>query len=507
MAVNQLKAGVILSYLVILVSNLVGLFYTPYMLRIMGKSEYGLYALVASVIAYLTILDFGFANAIVRFTSKFRAESKVKEQYSMFGLFVILYTLIGILAFIVGLGLYFNIEHLFNNSMTLEELRKAKIMMLLMVFNIAFTFPLSVFGSIITAYEDFVFQRIVKIIRILLNTLIMVLLLQIGYRAISMVVLATILNLLTLLLNYWYCKRKIKIKISFKNIEWRLLKEISVYSFYIFLNLIMNVIYWSTGQFVLGVYMGTAAVAVFAVAIQFQGMYMGFSLAISSVFLPKVTAMVTTNKSNKSISDLFIRTGRVQYIIMALILTGFVVFGKSFIILWAGYDYEDAYLMTLLFFVSLIIPLIQNLGITILQARNQMKFRSWLYVIISIGSLGMQVALAKKYGGIGVAFAISFALILGNVIIMNIYYFKKQDINIPQFWGEIFKMSGAPVILGVLGYFISGYFEYTSFGQLCLAILVFCIVYMPLFWFMSMNSYERDLFKKPVLNFLEKRNN
>ena len=54
---NQLRVGAILNYLIIGLNTLVGLLYTPYMLRMMGQSEYGLYSLVASVISYLTILD------------------------------------------------------------------------------------------------------------------------------------------------------------------------------------------------------------------------------------------------------------------------------------------------------------------------------------------------------------------------------------------------------------------------------------------------------------------
>ena len=81
MAINQLKAGAFLSYVSIGLNNIVGLLYTPFMLRMMGQSEYGLYSLVASVVAYLTVLDLGFGNAIVRYTAKFRAEGKIREQY------------------------------------------------------------------------------------------------------------------------------------------------------------------------------------------------------------------------------------------------------------------------------------------------------------------------------------------------------------------------------------------------------------------------------------------
>ena len=368
---SQLKSGALLSYVVLALHNLVGLLYTPFMLRMMGKSEYGLYSIAASIVAYLTILDLGFGNAIVRYTAKFRAEGKLEEQYKMFGMFFLLYCGIGLIALLAGGVLYLNAENLFDASMTANELARTKVILLLMVFNLAITFPFSLFGSIITAYEQFVFQKLIVIARIILNTATMIVLLNLGYKAIAMVVVTTLFNVLTLGLNFWYCKHYLKIKLIFAKFQWGFLKEVSIYSFWIFLNVIMDRIYWSTGQFVLGAYAGTAVVAVFAIAIQLEHMYMSFSTAISGVFLPKVTAMAVRESDGKAISNLFIKTGRIQYCVMILVLTGFFLFGRQFIRLWAGEGYDDAYIISMLFFVPLTVPLIQNLGITILQARNQ----------------------------------------------------------------------------------------------------------------------------------------
>lgn len=497
MPVNQLKAGVVLNYVVIFLNTIVGLLYTPYMLRMMGQSEYGLYSLVASVIAYLTVLDLGFGNAIVRYTAKFRAEKKTEEQYEMFGMFFLLYLVIGIVAFVIGLGLYFNVDTLFGNTMTAVELGRARIMMLLLVANLAFTFPMSIWGSIIQAYEDFVFQKSLNIIRIILNTVVMICLLHFGYKAVAMVVVQTIFNVLTLVVNFIYCRRKLNIHIyfRFKHFHWGFLKEVAIYSFWIFLNAIMDRVYWSTGQFVLGAMVGTAAVAVFAIAIQLEGMYMQFSTAISSVFLPKVTAMVATNRSRKEISDLFIRTGRIQYIVLAYILSGFIIFGRQFIELWAGAGYSDAYIISLLFFIPLTVPLIQNLGITILQARNEMKFRSVLYIIIALVSLAMQIVMTRYFGGIGCAMGVSGALVVGQILIMNVYYRRRQDLDIKTFWKEISKMSIIPIVLIFSSMqVIRHFFALDSWGKLILGIAAFSLVYIPLFFRFSMTDDERNLF-------------
>ena len=79
MAKNQIKMGAILSYAVILVNMIVGLVYTPFLVRMLGKNEYGLFSLVSSVISYLTVLDMGFGNAIIIYTARYR-EKNLKQE-------------------------------------------------------------------------------------------------------------------------------------------------------------------------------------------------------------------------------------------------------------------------------------------------------------------------------------------------------------------------------------------------------------------------------------------
>ncbi len=495
---NQLKAGAVLNYCIILLNTLVGLLYTPYMLRTMGQSEYGLYSLVASVISYLTILDLGMGNAIIRYTAKFRAEGKMEEQYEMFGMFFILYLIIGVIAVGIGLELYFQIDTMFGKTMTLVELDRARIMMLILVFNLAITFPMSIFGSIMTAYESFVFPRLVNIIRIVLNTVIMIILLHNGFRAIAMVILHTVFNVLSLAINYFYCRYRLHIKMYFRKFKWLFMKEVGIYSFWILLNVVMDKIYWSTGQFVLGAISGTIAVSVFAVAIQLQGMYMQFSTAISTVFLPKVTTMITHSSSAKELSDLFIRTGRIQYIVICFVLSGFIVFGRPFIQLWAGHEYKDSFIITLLFFVALLTPLIQNLGITILQAKNQMKFRSLLYIGIALIALPLEIILSKLFGTLGCAIAVASALIIGQGIIMNIYYNRVQHIDITRFWLEILRMSLVPICVVTAALIILKNVDLNYWKTLVLYACGFSVVYIVSFFFLSMNKEEQTLFIKPI---------
>lgn len=502
---NQLKAGAILSYISLFLSTIIGLVYTPFMLRKMGQSEFGLYSLTASVVGYLTILDFGFGNAIVRYTAKYRALNEKEKEYNLNGMFLIIYTLIGIITAILGLVLYFNVGNLFSAKMTTSEIEKAKVLMLLLVFNLAVSFPFGIFSSIITAYEEFIFSKVINIVRIIVSPCIMIPLLILGYRSIGMVIVTTILNISILLINMWYCLKKLKVKVYFKNFDFSLLKEIIGYSFYIFLNIIVDKINWSADQFILGTVSGTVAVAIYSVASQINGYYLSFSTAISGVFLPKLTAMVTRKASDKELSDLFIKIGRIQYVVMAYILGGFLLVGQEFINTWAGENYSSAYYITAILIIPVTVPLIQNLGISLLQAQNKQKFRSVICVLISVLNIAISIPLAKMYGGIGSAIGTSIALILGNVIAMNFYYYKKINIDIPKFWKQIFIMTIPVAIAFGISFRINSFIEGSGYSSILIKALIFTIIYIPLMWFMGMNKYEKTLFVSPIKKIKERK--
>src|SRR5690606_19011823 len=115
-------------------------------------------------------------------------------------------------------------------------------------------------------------------------------------------------------------------------------KDMLTFSFFIFLNMIIDQIYWKTDQIVLGIISGTSAVAVYSIASQLNSYYMNFSTNINSVFLPQISAISVKTDDMTQINSIFNRVGRMQFAIMSLILTGFILYGKSFIVFWVGKD-------------------------------------------------------------------------------------------------------------------------------------------------------------------------
>lgn len=505
MKVNQLKIGVVLSYVSMIVQNIIAIVYTPVMLRLLGQSEYGLYQLVYSVVSYLGLLSFGFGSAYVRFYSRYKVKDDQEEIAKLNGMFMIVFNIIAIIALLAGGVLVGNVNNLFSKSLTANEINTATILMILMVINLAISFPSSVFDSFVTAHECYFFQRVISLLQTVLNPFLTLPLLLMGYKSISLVVVTTILTVSKFIINYWYCIKKLRMRFIFHNMNFSLLKEIGVFSFYIFINMIVDQINWSVDKFILGVFSGTTAVAIYAVGGQINTMYMSLSTSISSVFIPRVNKIVARDENNnEELTELFTRVGRIQFIILAMVIGGFIVVGKYFINVWAGTDYNKAYYVALLLIIPVTVPLTQNLGIEIQRAKNMHIFRSIIYFLIAIGNVFISIPLVQLFGEMGAALGTAISLIIGNIIVMNWYYQVKIKLDMLYFWKQILMLMPCVVTSTLLALFLSNILIVNSIVNFIIVGVFYVLVYLVCLITFGMNSYEKNLVKGPINKILKR---
>ncbi len=341
-------------------------------------------------------------------------------------------------------------------------------------------------------------------VKVVISPLVMLPVLLMGFKSIGMVVVTTILNITVEIANAVFCFKKLKIKFSFHKFDFALMKEMAIFSSYIFLNMIIDQINWSIDKFILGRFRGTITVAIYGLASQLNTYYLSLSTAISNVFIPRVNRMVAAKNDNKELTSLFTRVGRIQFILLSLICSGFIFFGQPFISMWAGKNYVEAYPIALLLIVPVTIPLIQNLGIEIQKAKNMHQFRSWLYFFMAIGNLFVSIPLARVYGGVGAAAGTAASLLIGNGLIMNWYYHNKVGLDMRYFWKEISKFAKAlllPIAVGIVMYLFIDLYRIIAF---LLCGFIYVTVFFISMWLFGMNQYEKDLIRRPVSRIMKR---
>lgn len=494
---NELKIGSLLSILSIIVGSLIQILYTPMYIRYLGTSDYGINSLVQSIMGYVGILNLGLGSAIVRYTVRYRAEGKIEDEKSLNGMFLTIFLIIMGISVVLGFYLYFMIPNLFIDKFSPIELIKTQKVFIIMMISTAISFPVSLFSTNIISRQKFIYQKGLSLLKMIVTPIIGVILMIKGFGLLAVVTSIVILNLLTYIFDIFYAF-KLGMRIKFRNFDVNILKDISKYSFYIFLNIIIDRIYWGTDRIIIGKYIGTSAVGIYAIASIFNQVYMSLSTAVSGILFPKINILVVENKL-KELSDLFIRVGRIQYVLLGLISSGFIVFGKEFIYLWLGEGYSEVYVISLWIMIPITIPLIQNTGIAIIQARNLHQFRSIIYFFIAILNIINSIQLVKNYGAVGCAIATGISFILGQIIIMNIYYQKRINIDIILFWKNILKMTIPIIIVFILGILMNKFINNYSFKTFIFKGSIYTLFYSILMYFMGMNIEE----KKEIKQFLK----
>lgn len=493
--INQKKVGVLLSYVNLAISIIIPFFYTPIMLAILGQSEYGLYSLSNSVISYLSLLQFGMGSAVIRYIAKYRATDEKEKANQITGLFTIIYIFFAVLVLFVGCIFTLLSPVIFSDGLSETEISKMKILIIIMSLSTAFSFISVVFSSIINAYEKFIFKKTTDIILTILAPLFNLLVLFLGYESVGIATVSLIFQIVVLPIYMWYVAKRLGIKMKFVKPEKAFLLELFSFSIFMFLSSIADLLFWSTDNVLIGAMIGSTAVAVYNVGGVFTNLMRNLTSAINDVFVPKVTMMVAVDKSNTELSELMIRVGRLQYLMVSLLASGFIVFGQVFIHYWSGDVYADAYWVSLVTFLPSAIPILQNIAFGVIVAQHKHKFRCYIYFGIAILNAISTFFIIPYFGYIGAAICSGVSYIIGHGIILNIYYKSVIKLDIFGFWMNILKMSFIPVIITVIGYWIVNILIPWNIILMLVEGIGFVLVFILLTWFFTMNEYEKDIFK------------
>lgn len=500
MAKSQLRIGVVLSYINMAIGTLIPMFYTPIMLDLLGQSEYGLFKLANSVTSYLGLISFGIGSAVVRYLTKYRAEGDKDGEEGIFALFNVVFRVISGIALIAGIIITFFLDSIYGNAIEADQIVEMRILVLILSCNTALNFLCSPYNSVVTSHERFLFLQTINIITTVATPIVNLVVLFLGYKSIGMVVSSFAMSIVVQIAYFIYVRKSIGLKPNYKNMPKFLLKEIFVFSFWVFVANIVNQLYNSTDTLIIGAIpaLATIGVAIYNIGATFQSMMFSFSVGLLSVLTPKVNGMVFSGNDNTQLTDLMIRVGRLQCYIVAIVCSGFIAFGTNFIKLWAGAGYEEAYWVAIATMIPSCIPLIQNVAMNVIVAQNKHRFRSLMLLFISVINVVGTFLLVQSMGIIGAAIVTGAAMILGQGFIMNWYYWKKIGLEIPRFWKEIVKMFVVPSIMCIVTLLIKQFVTLDTWMWLLLAIIIYTIVFVIVNWLFVMNDYEKDIFRGPI---------
>jgi Membrane protein involved in the export of O-antigen and teichoic acid len=491
---NQRKAGVVLSYLSMGLDALASFICLPFLVKLLGKGEFGLYQLVGAIIAYLLIMDFGLSNTTTRYYARYQEQGKQKEKENMLALSAIFYGFVAVLILVIGFSLLYFFLPVYQNTLSPQDFVTAKKLFTIMLLNVAIVIPANIFAAVINANQKFIFAKTLVILTLLLRPTTIVLMLHLWPKALTIVYIHTIFNFLVVTANIIYCCKFLDIKMKLHRFEWKLLKELILFSLFVFLAVAMEQSYWRSGQLILGALIGTGVVAVYAIAMKLDIFFTRLADNISAIFLPQLSQISAHKSFKEQTNEVFLKVSRLQLMVMSIFLCGFILYGKTFLNFWLGAGFDESYYYSLIIMFALFIPLTQSIGIWILQAQNKHYFRAYVYTASAIFNIFLGIFLVKNIGAKGCAIATAISILLGQGLAMNLYY-KKIGLALKSYFENLLKIIPACLIVFLIGLAGEQFFINQSLAVFLVKIILFILLFLAAFYFGFMNAYEKNLLK------------
>jgi O-antigen/teichoic acid export membrane protein len=489
------KTGIILSYVFMIFEVLSTLLLTPFIIRTLGQAEYGVYKLAAGINAYLLLLDLGVGNAIVRYMSKYRAENDITSQKKFLGVATIYYSCIAVLTIAIGIVIIHIFPVAFAKGLSENEARLGQKLLWITMLNSAITLGTSAYNNVLIAYERYSVSKGYSILQIILRMILTYWALKAGMGSVGIVSVNLLMTVLCRGFFVCYVFKVLKLKPQFHGINLRFVKEIVTYSTWILIQMTATQINVTADQMLLGSLVASSAslIAIYGVGSQIVTYFQSIGNAFTGVLMPGVVRLVEGGSTSQQLNDEMVRIGRIIFMVLGMIWGCFLLYGKQFIILWAGTENVEAYYVTSILITAYLIILTQSIGTQVLWAQNAHKEQAILKLTIVIVNVVLTILLIQWKPLIGATIGTFLSLMLGDVLTMNIIFKRKIGISLKVYYTNLLKGLLPCLIILISSGLLVIKIPVMGWGGFVLKVAISCAIYAGSLWLIGMNRYEHRL--------------
>lgn len=492
MKINQVKWGAIISYVLIIVNAVYGMVISPFILAMIGTSEYGIYKTIGSLTATVAVLELGIGAMLQRYIARFNAEKDEKKLSNFSAMGMLQAGVLSILMVIFGGCLFFTIDPTYRDTFSaLEMVRAKQLFAFQLIYVVLHIFENALFG-IVSGYNRFVFTNTAKLLAILLKMVLYFILLPIFKNSLVIVAVSVLIEILIICAELVYLRMFLGHKIRLYYWDRFLFKEAFIYMMLLFVQSIIIQFNGNIDNIVIGAVLGTTAVTVYSFAIQIFNMFETCATSVSGVVLPTVINQIHAGASPKELEETVVKFGRVQWMILGMVLFGFICCGREFFVVWLGEGFEDCWYLSMILMVPVTLPLVVNVCLAILKAKNLLAFRTVSLAYSAVINVILTVIGTRIWGYWAAAIGTAVATVIGSVISMNIYYRKKLGINVFKLYTKISGKITICLFLAAIPCAALNWVIYGSWLSLALKIIAFVFVYSFTMLLFGLNKNEKN---------------
>lgn len=403
-------------YLSVAAEMATGLITLPFNLHHLGAEAYGLWMLTAGVTIHFSILDLGYGGAMVKFIAQYRAWRDTRALNEIASTLFFLFAAFGVFAYLVAVGLAFNLDHVFRINPAQADI--GKWILLIIGVNVALNFPFSVYGGVTSGFQRYDINNMVAIVSNLVVAIVNIAVVLMGFGLVPLVAATTFVRIATLFVyrrNAFTVYPALAIRPAlFRRSRLREVTGFSIYS---------SVIDWANklnyelDEVVIGVFLGAAPVAAWAVADRIVSGTQRLTNQGNAVLFPVVVDADATQQVGR-LQKVLIEGTRLSLASVLPIAVVLIVMAYPLVDAWVGVKMIVAAPVIQILAVAVVLRVGNATSTTLLKGAGQVRRVAMVNIVTGVVNLVLSAALVRPYGLPGVAIGTLVPVSIASVCVL-----------------------------------------------------------------------------------------
>ena len=373
-------------------------------------------------------------------------------------------------------------------------LQAARLVILIMGFNLAVEFPFNAFAGIVSAYVRYDLLELSHLLTLVLSTGLTVLFLKAGYGIITLAIIGFVCAQISNVIYYGLSRYLFKgMQLGRQYFKRERIRELFGYSVWTFVIQLGDQLRLKLQSLVIAWMMTVSAVTHYSIGAGLAGYFLGLLFRATNILTPVFTRYHAQDNYDEMRSKLLFMT-KINTIFSVFGGGWIILVGRPFILRWMGSNYLDAYPVLVALMIAMIFEAIHNPSNNVLYAISKHRYLAWVNIVEGVANLGLSLLLVRRWGILGVALGTTIPLMVSRLFVLPAYVCRSIGLSLAKYYLNIAATSAYTVsylaLFAVIAKRVLVVPEYKSLFLLSVSVLP---LYAMIVLFVLFNKSERAL--------------